>query len=320
MLERHHLTGDLCLSLLRRRSKWPAGLLRTQRYLNARNQLFQQSSHHLLSCNSCLLHGPCEYTCRRCAVLQALNNWGLVLQELSGMRPPAERHYLVQHSVAKFHRAVRLRPDFDRACYNLGTVLYAYACALQSDASQHLSSQLTQASTGLLAVRAAGPAELAFLQTLVGCSPTGLQLACMKRGPETSCQATSCAAKTWWTECCSWCVPALRGQSQLQCVGSQLWANAHICPHMEGQLHGCTTSLLCSQDPQAQDRERTDEQHTRRTFAQAAQYIMLSYVQQPSKEVYRKSLQVAVSNCNHCKAVSALPAVKFANISLVYAG
>eukprot|EP00891_Asterochloris_glomerata_P005577 jgi/Astpho2/5577/Aster-02833 len=127
---------------------------------------------------------------------QALNNWGLVLQELSSMRPPAERHYLVQHSVAKFHCAVRLRPDFDRACYNLGTVLYAYACALQSDASQHLSSQLTQASTGICA------------------------------------------------------------------------------------------------DPQAQDRERTDEQHTRRTFAQAAQYIMLSYVQQPSKEVYRKSLQV----------------------------
>ena len=106
---------------------------------------------------------PLRVHCRHWAVLQALNNWGLVLQELSSMRPPAERHYLVQHSVAKFHRAVRLRPDFDRACYNLGTVLYAYACALQSDASQHLSSQLTQASACLRVAFAAGRAAPAFL-------------------------------------------------------------------------------------------------------------------------------------------------------------
>ncbi|KAK9803421.1 hypothetical protein WJX72_010561 [[Myrmecia] bisecta] len=75
---------------------------------------------------------------------QALNNWGLVLQELSTMRPPAERQHLVNQSVAKFRRAIRLRPEFDRACYNLGTVFYAHACVLQNDAMQHLSSQLTQ--------------------------------------------------------------------------------------------------------------------------------------------------------------------------------
>ncbi|KAK9806699.1 hypothetical protein WJX73_010014 [Symbiochloris irregularis] len=75
---------------------------------------------------------------------QALNNWGLVLQELASERPPAERRRLTRHSVAKFRRAMRQRPEFDRACYNLGTVFYAHACQLQHSAQQHLSSQLTQ--------------------------------------------------------------------------------------------------------------------------------------------------------------------------------
>ena len=66
-------------------------------------------------------------------LVQALNNWGLVLQELSTMRSPAERLLLVQQSVAKFRRAIRLRPEFDRACYNLGTVYYAHACSLQNE-------------------------------------------------------------------------------------------------------------------------------------------------------------------------------------------
>ena len=64
---------------------------------------------------------------------QALNNWGLVLQELTALRPPSERAFLVDAAVSKFRRAVRLRPDFDRACYNLGTVCYAHASALDAD-------------------------------------------------------------------------------------------------------------------------------------------------------------------------------------------
>ena len=67
------------------------------------------------------------------ALAQALNNWGLVLQELSTMRSPAERILLIHQSVAKFRRAIRLRPEFDRACYNLGTVYYAHACSLQNE-------------------------------------------------------------------------------------------------------------------------------------------------------------------------------------------
>lgn len=50
----------------------------------------------------------------------------------------------VRHSVAKFRRAMRQRPEFDRACYNLGTVFYAHACQLQHSSQQRLSSQLTQ--------------------------------------------------------------------------------------------------------------------------------------------------------------------------------
>ena len=70
--------------------------------------------------------------------MQALNNWGLVLQELSTMRSTAERLLLVQQSVAKFRRAIRLRPEFDRACYNLGTVYYAHACSLQNEAQNQV--------------------------------------------------------------------------------------------------------------------------------------------------------------------------------------
>ena len=81
-----------------------------------------------------------------CSPAQALNNWGLVLQELAAMRPPAERAALVALSADKFRRAMALRPDFDRACYNLGTVVYAHACQMQSSTQQHLSSALTQVS------------------------------------------------------------------------------------------------------------------------------------------------------------------------------
>ena len=36
-----------------------------------------------------------------------------------------------------------MRPDFDRGCYNLGTVCYSYACTLQSElASQYRGIQV----------------------------------------------------------------------------------------------------------------------------------------------------------------------------------
>lgn len=64
---------------------------------------------------------------------QALNNYGLVLTDLAALRPPGERATYAAHAVAKFRRAVRLRPDFERAVYNLGTVAYAQACTAQEE-------------------------------------------------------------------------------------------------------------------------------------------------------------------------------------------
>eukprot|EP00798_Chlamydomonas_sp_ICE-L_P022529 gene22529-29652_t len=45
----------------------------------------------------------------------------------------AERNQLVVYALHKFRRAVRLRPDFDRGCYNLGTVYYSHGSALQTE-------------------------------------------------------------------------------------------------------------------------------------------------------------------------------------------
>ena len=60
---------------------------------------------------------------------QALNNLGLVLQELSALEPPGSRARaaLAAAAAARFRAAARGRPDFERAVYNLGTVLYASA-------------------------------------------------------------------------------------------------------------------------------------------------------------------------------------------------
>ena len=55
-----------------------------------------------------------------------------------------ERAQLVRQSVQKFRQAIRLRPEFDRACYNLGTVYYSHAHTLSSAAAAQLSSQLTK--------------------------------------------------------------------------------------------------------------------------------------------------------------------------------
>lgn len=78
------------------------------------------------------------------ALLQALNNWALVLQELATLQSPADQADLVQHSIFRFRQAIHLRPDFDRACYNLGTVFYAFACSQQSSLTQRLPSRVTQ--------------------------------------------------------------------------------------------------------------------------------------------------------------------------------
>jgi len=79
-----------------------------------------------------------------------------VLQELTALRPPGERPFLVAAATSKFRRAIRMRPEFDRACYNLGTVFYSHAIAQQaaegsttsagSDISQVPAAELSVAS------------------------------------------------------------------------------------------------------------------------------------------------------------------------------
>ncbi|KAL2902937.1 Protein HLB1 [Bienertia sinuspersici] len=58
---------------------------------------------------------------------QALNNWGLALQELSTIVPAKEKHNIVKTAISKFRAAIQLQFDFHRAIYNLGTVLYGLA-------------------------------------------------------------------------------------------------------------------------------------------------------------------------------------------------
>lgn len=58
-------------------------------------------------------------------------------QELSAdARDWRARDALVRHAMGKFRLAIRGRPDFDRGCYNLGTVFYTFACAVQSEQGQ----------------------------------------------------------------------------------------------------------------------------------------------------------------------------------------
>ncbi|XP_047341767.1 protein HLB1 [Impatiens glandulifera] len=58
---------------------------------------------------------------------QALNNWGLALQELSSIVPAREKQTIVKSAIDKFRAAIQLQFDFHRAIYNLGTVLYGLA-------------------------------------------------------------------------------------------------------------------------------------------------------------------------------------------------
>ncbi|XP_071737446.1 protein HLB1-like [Rutidosis leptorrhynchoides] len=58
---------------------------------------------------------------------QALNNWGLALQELSAIVPAREKQTIVKSAISKFRAAIQLQFDFHRAIYNLGTVLYGLA-------------------------------------------------------------------------------------------------------------------------------------------------------------------------------------------------
>lgn len=87
---------------------------------------------------------------------QALNNWALVLNDLQTLLPEDamdKKAALIPQSVARFRAAIRLHPETDvlsRFAYNLGTVLYAQACALQDQTpavdDKHIRSAFAHAS------------------------------------------------------------------------------------------------------------------------------------------------------------------------------
>ena len=57
---------------------------------------------------------------------QALNNWGLALQQMATLeRDPGERERRLLAAVGRFREAIRRDPGFHRAVYNLGTIMYA---------------------------------------------------------------------------------------------------------------------------------------------------------------------------------------------------
>jgi hypothetical protein len=87
------------------------------------------------TCRTCLFAEPAVNCCLQGIMgqvtwiqvtppsLQALNNWGLVLQELTALRPASEREFLVSAAAVKFRRAIRLRPEFDRGQLRLASAL-----------------------------------------------------------------------------------------------------------------------------------------------------------------------------------------------------
>ena len=56
---------------------------------------------------------------------QALNNWGLALQQLATLSLQGEKFGLLADAVERFREAIRRDPGFHRAVYNLGTIMYA---------------------------------------------------------------------------------------------------------------------------------------------------------------------------------------------------
>ncbi|CAD7705277.1 unnamed protein product [Ostreobium quekettii] len=87
---------------------------------------------------------------------QALNNWGLVLQEVSSFHTDLEvKLMLAAQAIDKFRRSLRLQPDFDHGCYNLGTVFYTHASTLRTQLRRTEDTIISQAALDWLAALSA---------------------------------------------------------------------------------------------------------------------------------------------------------------------
>ncbi|GMH38506.1 hypothetical protein BSKO_06390 [Bryopsis sp. KO-2023] len=84
---------------------------------------------------------------------QALNNWGLVLQEVSSFHHDlSTKLRLAVKAIDKFRRAIRLRPDFDHGCYNLGTIFYSHACILRTQLQKSQPNEYQSSEGALLPI------------------------------------------------------------------------------------------------------------------------------------------------------------------------
>ena len=68
-------------------------------------------------------------------------------QSIVGSCLCTEKGIIYRQAAAKFRIAIRNRPDYDRCCYNLGTVCYRYSMQLQRDIVQ-MTSELQQFAVG----------------------------------------------------------------------------------------------------------------------------------------------------------------------------
>ena len=169
-----------------------------------------------------------------------------------------ERGALVAASVAKFRGAIRLRPEFDRACYNLGTVYYSHAHALQAAAQSALSSQLTKA-------RRLTPQVARAFQGFQGVLGLGFQV----------------PVNAISDSCCGCAAHHARQGSMAR------WRALYTRVLGSNRAWG-----LVAQDAARQRAEQAEAADIVHAFCQAAQYIALAYALQPGRDIYQRSLKV----------------------------
>lgn len=95
-----------------------------------------------------------ECDAARTSGTQALNNWGLALQQVATLCLSQEdKTARLEAAVGRFREAIRRDPGFHRAVYNLGTIMYA----LSEQAGRRRKAAGTGSVAGTAAATAAGP-------------------------------------------------------------------------------------------------------------------------------------------------------------------
>jgi hypothetical protein len=198
---------------------------------------------------------------------QASNNWGLVLQDLSSLRPAGERAAYLHHSLQKFRRALRLRPDFDRACYNLGGWALERVDAAVGGPLLHLYA----------AVICLGFVFPVFVWAKLHASPTGKPRPLPSIGAGTVLYSHACSLQE-----------ALLASQEQQEAAQLLTGGSN--GSSSARRGGSGSAGMASSPVAARAAAAASERAIQSTFAHAAQYIAGAYALQPGKPVYSDSL------------------------------